>query len=95
MEAGEIMRICILDGDKITDRKILHNTLAESLDFPDWYGRNLDALYDCLTDFHEETEIRLLHGTALMENLGNYALLLFKVLHEAAKDNPMIQWITE
>lgn len=24
--------------------------LAQVLDFPDWYGRNLDALKDCLTD---------------------------------------------
>lgn len=89
------MRICILDGNQITNRETLHNTLAESLAFPDWYGRNLDALYDCLTDFHEEAEIRLLHKDALNENLGNYALLLFKVLHEASKDNPVIQWITE
>ncbi|MBL8393775.1 MAG: barstar family protein [Candidatus Accumulibacter sp.] len=25
--------------------------LGRDLDFPDWYGRNLDALKDCLTDF--------------------------------------------
>ena len=25
--------------------------LGYDLDFPDWYGRNLDALKDCLTDF--------------------------------------------
>ena len=51
------MRICILDGNKLTNRELLHNALAESLSFPNWYGRNLDALYDCLTDFHEEAEI--------------------------------------
>ena len=25
--------------------------LKRDLDFPDWFGGNLDALYDCLTDF--------------------------------------------
>lgn len=25
-------------------------TLGKSLAFPEWYGANLDALYDCLTD---------------------------------------------
>lgn len=25
--------------------------LAHGLELPDWYGQNLDALYDCLTDF--------------------------------------------
>ncbi|PSL56632.1 barstar (barnase inhibitor) [Saccharothrix carnea] len=24
--------------------------IAEALSFPDWFGHNLDALYDCLTD---------------------------------------------
>ena len=28
----------------------LHAALAEALHFPDWYGHNLDALYDCLTE---------------------------------------------
>ncbi|QFU92831.1 Barstar (barnase inhibitor) [Amycolatopsis sp. YIM 10] len=26
------------------------DAIAAALDFPDWFGRNLDALYDCLTD---------------------------------------------
>ncbi len=89
------MRICILDGNKLTNRELLHNALAESLNFPNWYGRNLDALYDCLTDFHEEAEIRILHEASLKENLGNYALLLLKVLQEAARANPRIRLTAE
>nr|WP_238338161.1 barstar family protein [Pedococcus badiiscoriae] len=27
---------------------------AQVLDFPDWFGRNLDALADCLHDFAEQ-----------------------------------------
>ena len=27
---------------------------AEVLDFPDWFGRNLDALADCLHDYAEQ-----------------------------------------
>ena len=40
------MRICILDGERILDKDMLHDTLARTMDFPDWYGRYLDALYD-------------------------------------------------
>ena len=29
----------------------MHRALADLLDFPDYYGNNLDALNDCLTDF--------------------------------------------
>src|SRR6266705_621943 len=28
----------------------MHSNLAKSLQFPDYYGRNLDALNDCLRD---------------------------------------------
>ena len=29
----------------------LNDELAQKLDFPDFYGQNLDALWDCLTGF--------------------------------------------
>ena len=40
----------ILDGRTIDSRETLHQRLFELLHFPAWYGRNLDALHDCLTD---------------------------------------------
>lgn len=84
------MRICVLDGKKIENRKRLHEVLADSLSFPEWYGRNLDALYDCLTDLREEAEVRILHQNKLEEQLGDYAGLLMEVLHVAAEENPNI-----
>ena len=37
-----------LDGKLI--KKDGHDYLMEALDLPDYYGKNLDALYDCLTE---------------------------------------------
>lgn len=51
------MRIIELDGECI--KKYSHDYLKEELSFPDYYGKNLDALYDCLTDIGVETEIHL------------------------------------
>lgn len=87
------MRICILDGENILNREMLHDTLTAALDFPDWYGRNLDALYDCLTDLAEETEIRFRNEQALAEHLGNYAGALQKVICTAVEENQNIQCI--
>lgn len=89
------MRICILDGERILDKDMLHDTLAGAMDFPDWYGRNLDALYDCLTDMPEETEIRIRNENALTEHLGNYAAALKKVIGAAAEENHRIRWGNE
>ena len=30
-----------------------HRALKEALGFPDYYGNNLDALHDCLTDLYD------------------------------------------
>ncbi|MCI9336452.1 MAG: barstar family protein [Lachnospiraceae bacterium] len=86
------MRICILDGAQIYDRGRLHDILASSLELPEWYGRNLDALYDCLTDADQETEVRILHKDALYENLGGYGPALERVLRQAAESNSYFHW---
>src|SRR5688572_15064462 len=37
-------------GDKIQSLASAHDELAAALQFPWYYGENLDALHDCLTD---------------------------------------------
>jgi ribonuclease inhibitor len=39
----------VLDGSTITDKEKLHSILKSEFNFPDYYGNNLDALWDCLT----------------------------------------------
>jgi RNAse (barnase) inhibitor barstar len=53
------MKTIELDGKLI--KKEGHDYLKEIFNFPDYYGKNLDALYDCLTDIGVETEVRLLN----------------------------------
>lgn len=89
------MLICILDGKYISDKKTLHDTLAADLQFPDWYGRNLDALYDCLTDMQEEARIQILNAVSLEANLGGYARSLADVLLDASGRNPNINYIPQ
>lgn len=35
---------------ELVDKKSVLDAIASSMSFPDTFGRNLDALYDCLTD---------------------------------------------
>jgi len=41
----------IIDGKHIKSEEDFHSVLARELDFPDFYGQNLDALWDCMTGF--------------------------------------------
>ena len=40
----------IIDGKKIKTKEELHAFFKKELEFPDYYGENLDAFWDCLTD---------------------------------------------
>ena len=80
------MKKLILDGERISDRDSLHTTLKRVLNFPDYYGRNLDALRDCLTDVSEEIMIYIDLG-ALHDRLGSYADSVVGVLRDSANEN--------
>ena len=77
-----------LNGEVIFTRSALHENLAAALGFPVWYGHNLDALYDCLTDLSEDTVLELTGEAALLEHLGGYAQRLMLVLDRAQRENP-------
>ena len=80
------MKTFVLNGADVMGREDLHRKLAEGLDFPEWYGGNLDALYDCLTDL-EETTIRITDRGELEITLGDYVNKVFRVLRDAAAEN--------
>jgi len=87
------MRQVIIDGAAIADRPALHQALAQALALPEWYGNNLDALFDCLSEVSEDTEIGIANFDVLEEALGSYARSLRRVLRRAAEENPHIHLI--
>lgn len=56
-----------LDGKLI--KKDGHDYLKEALDFPDYYGKNLDALYDCLCEIGVETDITLINSDCVSQDI--------------------------
>ena len=80
------MNTVILNGAKLADRDTAHLYLARMLDLPAWYGANLDALYDCLTEMGPRT-VRLLGADALRRG-GGYGAKILAALEDAARDNP-------
>lgn len=77
-----------LDCGMIDSRAALHDALAGLLSLPDHYGRNLNALYDLLTERGEPTELVLRDRGALTAALGGYGAAFLEVLFDAARENP-------
>lgn len=85
----------ILDGTVIKTREGLHQHFARTLHFPEWYGANLDALFDCLTELQEDVNISCSYPELMEKNLGAYAKKVYCVLKDAAAENPHLNIIQE
>ena len=71
----------ILDGKKMVSREEAHAYLKETFGFPDYYGKNLDALHDCLTE-QKDVEIEVQHEEEMRAALGKYGEKLMQVLDD-------------
>ena len=72
----------ILDASRMQTRSTAHPYLKEMLSFPDYYGANLDALYDCLTELGE-TEVFFINE----DRAGDFYKKIRRVFRDAARDN--------
>ncbi len=77
------MEIFVLDGTKMTDRDAAHAHIAERLGFPSYYGKNLDALADCLSEMRRDACIVLTDRDEMEKKLGrSYAERMLGVFLE-------------
>ena len=81
-----------LDARKMTTQENAHEYIAKKCEFPDYYGKNLDAAYDCLTSM-ADTYIIIKHAASLEQNLGDYGKTLLSIFSVAAENNPSLQVI--
>ena len=81
------MRNIILDIEKMRSLPMLHKYLHTALALPEYYGANLDALYDCLTEISEPTELVVPKKVADEAYLGWYGQQFLQVLQDAAAAN--------
>lgn len=81
------MKKILLDFKLTRTSEQVQEYLAFKLEFPEYYGKNLEALYDCLTEIGDDTCI----GVFEPESEGDvqrYIRLVKKVLKDAEEENP-------
>lgn len=76
----------VLDAANMTEKEAAHAYLKKALALPDYYGSNLDALYDCLTEL-EDTEIQFVN----LDAARGYFAKVLSVFQEAQEENPRLQ----
>ena len=74
----------VLDFSKVQYLGEVHKIIKEELDFPDYYGENWDACWDCLTDMVgiEPMHIELIGIDHLQKKFPRHANLMLKVFKD-------------
>ena len=87
------MEIIRLESKEMTGRKASHDYMNKKLHLPEYYGNNLDALWDCMTTDYSG-KIIILHDPQMVHNqLGDYGDSLVSLLKEVAATNSAIRLI--
>ena len=79
------MQQYILDGRRMRDRASAYRVIRQTLGFPDWFGENLDALWDCLGEMEPGAVVVLTHTRALLDAMGPTGEKLLACFRDAAK----------
>ena len=79
------MNEIVLYGEEMEENP--HEYIKEKLDFPDYYGENLDALYDCLTEIDDK--IIIIKDSSLLDED------LIDTFKDASVENPNLKLILD
>lgn len=82
------MNTYILDGRKLYDKKSVHTYIAGLLQFPKWYGNNLDALHDSLCEIGTDTTVCFINTDTARKALNEYFDALTEVFNDCSAENP-------
>ena len=73
-----------------TSTREFHDHLADALRLPDWFGRNLDALWDVLTDLSGPTALVLTDWTRLPRARPERWTSILGLLTERTRTGPAL-----
>lgn len=81
----------ILDGNYMKSREKAHAYLKKKLDLPDYYGENLDALWDILTSSSEKIDIKFINEDRAIGYLKDYGRSLSDLFKDLSQEKRNIK----
>ncbi len=73
---------------QLTDKKSMADTMRSSIELPEWFGGNLDALADVLSEISEEVVFEVEIGDLDHFAQDGYPKKVLEVICAAAQENP-------
>lgn len=82
----------ILNGERMDSIEKAHLYMKKKLNTPEYFGENLDALWDVLSCYSEPIKISLKNKDKLIKNLGDYGESIIQVFQDAEIENENISF---
>lgn len=86
------MQLVTVNGKDYEHMEEVHAYLADKLDFPGYYGNNLSALYDVLTEICEDTRIVIDLTGMEDDGLADALERMAEVMADAADANEYLEF---
>ena len=74
-----IADVVVLDIKRLNEEK--HEYLKELFQFPDYYGENLDALYECLSELNDKQIV-----VTELQAINDFSLKVLSVMEDVAEE---------
>lgn len=85
------MKKIVIDGRFIKHETDVHKYFVKKFRLPDYYGKNLDALWECLNEIDEKTTIVLKNSDKFKKSYSKFDALL-SMLNELKEENKLIRF---
>lgn len=85
----------VLDGHEVQTMDEIHDLFAKTFEFPEYYGRNLDALSDCLEDIGDDFCVIIRNKEELEDTLGKAKDAFFSMMQDVYEENPYFDLLIE
>lgn len=89
------MKIILLDGEMINSASEMHEVFKKELGLPEWYGKNLDALNDVLTERTEEIGIVVVNDAAFKKALGKKYKGFVALMKDLSEESDNISYASD
>ena len=89
------MKEITINCARISSMAEMHDIFSRELNFPGWYGRNLDALHDELSSEMVPTRIHIQYPAKPQGQMETYLPRLLRVFRDSAAENYHLEFTYE
>ena len=79
------MKKAVVDLTGCKDLRDLHKRFKAALEFPDHYGENLDAFWDCISADCDVNFVTVVGSETVAENLKETLKIMFQIMERNKK----------